>query len=734
MIKTVIKADGTEQSFDAKKINRWGQYASKQGGDWTSVVLETVRRLPEKVTSKDIHQTMINVCVEKESIEYSRIAARLQLATIRKHMEKFAISDKDPFTDTVKKYLEFGIWDKNIIPPINERWNQWYNDLYDFKLEHWQLVQFADKYGIKYEGDIIETPHLAALGIGLAHYGDDERAFKLARAIVSGKINLPTPALNGGRNGDFDGVSCSVITGADSIKSIGVAEHIAYEMTAKKAGIGIEFQTRSKGAPVKKGRTKHLGKHGIYSTVDKAVKMFTQVTRGGSATVSYVCIDPEIMDMLLWKTQKIDRERRLDKLDYSFVYNDAFVKAVMNNQDWYLFDVQDAPEIHESFYKLSAELYEAAVEAAVVDGVPHTKVNAQEMLKRFLTARQETGRVYCFNVTRANTHTPFTDTIRLSNLCQEICLPTSGYESMIDLYVGTEKSEGVFRSKGETAFCSLAAINAGKVSKEEYEEIAEIALGVVDSMIKKAPCLTVTMKESMLRRMSVGIGITGLAQYLYNLELDYDGSDESFEAVSVLSERHYFYLLKASQKMAEETKEYVEEGIDLNWLPVDTMLNRKYELKLDWESLRGKPRSHSVLVAHMPTESSAVFSGATNGLYPPREKIIYKQSRVGVVQFIVEKDDFILAWDVDNTLLAKYYSRVQDFSDQGISADYYVVPENYQDGKVSLRQLIKEWVTQARLGNKSMYYVNTKPNKTVQVHDFFKQEVEEESDCSSCKI
>lgn len=730
MIKSIIKADGSEQPFDAKKINRWGQYAAKHGGDWTSVVLETVRRLPETAHSKDVHQTMIDVCVEKESIEYSRIAARLQLAAIRKHMDRHCMRDTEDFTDIATKFCEMGVWSDKVIPKPNKRWNQWYYELYEIRLEHWQIVQFVDKYGLKYKGETIETPHIAALGIGLAHHGDSEKAFDLAKAILKGQVNLPTPALNGGRNGDFDAVSCCVITGGDSIPSIGVAEHIAYSMTAKKAGIGIEFQTRSKGAKVKGGRTTHLGKHGIYATVDKSVKMFTQVTRGGSATVSYVCIDPEVMDMLMWKTQKIDRERRLDKLDYAFVYNDAFVEAVRKNEDWYLFCLQDAPLVHESFYTDTVDGYKAIVQHAIGLGIPHIKVNAQDMLKRYLTSRQETGRLYCTNVSRANKHTPFTDRISLSNLCQEIFLPTKAYEGMEDLYVGNEYN----RSVGETAFCSLAAINVGKVSFDEYEKVARIALEVVDSMIEKTPCMTPTMRESMLRRRSVGIGITGLAQYLYGVGSDYDGSEESFEAVSQLAERHYFYLLKASQEMAKESGVCVQEGIDLQWLPVDTRINTKYQPKMDWESLRGKKRKHSVLVAHMPTESSAVFSGAVNGLYPPRDRIMYKQSRVGAVQFILDKDDFIPAWDVPNLTLTKYYSFVQDWADQGISSDYYTVPERFPDGKVPLSNLMREWIAQAVLGVKSMYYTNTKPNKAVQVHDLVATKEAEEEGCSTCKI
>ena len=353
----------------------------------------------------------------------------------------------------------------------------WYEQVFDNRLEFWQIKQWNDKYAITEGTDIIETPHIAALGIGLAIHGDNEDALILAKAIIKGKINLPTPVLNGCRNGDFDGISCCIISGDDSVESIEVAKHIATRMTAKKAGIGIEYRTRSKGAPVKGGRVKHLGKTPIYAAVDKAVKMFTQITRGGSATVTFSCIDPEVEELLLLKSQRTPENRRIDKLDYSFAYNEAFLEAVINNTGWNLYDYLSAREMHDNFH-VDADSYRA-MEAL------HTAsktVKARDLLKTFLTSRGETGRVYCVNLTRANEHTPFIDTIYLSNLCQEIFLPTKPYENMGDLYS--------HHSSGETAFCSLSAINVDAVEYYEYEDIARIAVWTINKLIDKAPMMT----------------------------------------------------------------------------------------------------------------------------------------------------------------------------------------------------------------------------------------------------
>ena len=418
LIKEVIKADGSVEPFDLEKLSKWAKYASKVGGDWTTLAIQTFSRLPERVHSKDIHQTMIDVCYLEENIENSRVAARLELAQLRKNMERQfgVLPNKETFKNLRNILLESGVWCKETIPEYSEEQEALYQELKEVRLEAWQIGQWDDKYLLKIGGLSVEIPALAAMGIGLGLHGNTKDALDLASDIIYGRTNLPTPVLNGVRNGDFDGVSCCVISGGDTVESIGVAEHIAMRMTAKKAGIGIEYTTRSKGSSVKCGATKHLGKHSIYKSLDGAVKMFTQVTRGGSATVSFNVIDPEVEDIALWKSQRVDIEQRLDKLDYSFCFNDAFLDAVVKKQDWYLFDYQDAPTVWNMFYKGSVDEYNEVVTNHVNRGVLHKKVKALDLIKHLLIIRQETGRMYCFNVSRANTHTPFVDVIKLSNL------------------------------------------------------------------------------------------------------------------------------------------------------------------------------------------------------------------------------------------------------------------------------------------------------------------------------
>lgn len=719
MITHVIKRDGSKEAFCPEKLNNWAFYATRSGVFWSEVALATQKRLSGTPTTAEIHETMIKVCLEKKTLAHSRVAARLLKAELRQNarhgLSLECLEDVENWETVAEAMRSKGLWTFMMHNP--SMYKSLYTRLRGIEvndMEYWQVKQWMDKYSLKLDDKPVETVAMGVLALAISIFGTEgfNHVSTFACMVMEGKLNLPTPLLNGVRNGDYNFISCSVITGGDTVDSIGVADHLSYIMTSRKAGIGIEMDTRSKGSPVKGGRVEHLGKHPIYAAVDKAVKMFTQVTRGGSATVTYKVIDPEIMDLIMWKSQRVPESQRLDKLDFSMAYNNAFIEAVREDKEWFLFDLEQCPEAHELFYHPDADYVDMTM--LVAQYSEHVKyVKARDVLKAFLTVRQESGRLYCTNVSRANEHTPFEDDVRLSNLCQEIFLPTKPYLNMADLYSD--------RSVGELAFCTLAAVNVSKIyGKSDYETVCFYAVWALNILLDRVEMSPKSLEHNLKRRRSLGIGITGLAGYLIELGYDYD-TDEAQHEVARLAEHHYYYCLAASQTLVDRFP--AVSGIDTNWLPVDTRHNRAYSPELDWEALRGKPRVNSVLVAHMPTESSSVFSNATNGLYPVRNKVITKFSRKGGVQYIAPSGHYKLAWDIPNNVLADIYSLVQDFTDQGISADYYVDFRKYPNGKVPMSQLMREWVHQARAGIKSMYYQNSNDSH-----------VEEEDGCESCKL
>lgn len=729
----VIKNDKSVEKFNPEKTRQWVSWAIgnelplKEKIQMEYYILqETMVRLADGCTTEDIHETTISVCLDKKDIKYSAVASNLEMATLYKNIERqlrILNPAQADFSDILDVMVARGKWkgdwvNNHDLSEYETEINELYIELSSIPVQVWTVKLWADKYSLKENSLPIETPAMGILALALSIHGWTEKGIKMAKGVMLGKQNYPTPMLNGCRNGNYNLISCCVIEANDNTMSLDIAELLASQMTARKAGIGINYITRSKGDAVKNGAVEHLGKHPLYDSLQKTVKKYKQESRGGSATTTFSAIDPEIFDQLLWKTQRMDLARRIDKLDFELAYNDDFARAVLENGDWYLISYGEAPEVWDNFHSPNFMKY---LKAAILRGAKYTKIKAWDIIHTFSNNRWETGRTYINNLTFTNLHTPFNDPkkpITQSNLCEEIALPTKGFDSLEELLDPN--------AEGEVAFCTIAAGNVQNIEDEEYMDEMETIVYTLNIALDLAAVHAVTpaLKASLLRRRSLGIGITGLAGRLYKNGMDFDGSEESLRSVAELSELHYYSLLKASQKYAAETGVEVTEGIDLNWLPKDTMRN-PYKTKLDWEKLRGKPRANSVLAAHMPTETSSGFSGATNGLYPSRKRVIAKKSRTGKYQFISQYFDpakHMSVWD-PKLKMELYYGAIQGHTDQAISADYYTDFHQYPGAKIPMEECIKWFIKQWLAGNKTAYYQNFRDTK---------EEVEVVDDSEDC--
>ena len=182
-------------------------------------------------------------------------------------------------------------------------------------------------------------------------------------------------------------------------------------------------------------------------------------------------------------------------------------------------------------------------------------------------------------------------------------------------------------------FGDLAAVNVGSAhyADADLEVLYRSVVLTLNRIIDKVTMFAPSLLQNLKKRRSLGVGITGLAQYMSSTQYD------NVDVIEEVAEKHYYYLLKASQEMVSDYDYPEVKGINPDWLPIDTKATSKVPT-LDWESVRSIPRANSVLAAHMPCESSAVFSNATNGLYPVRSRVINKQSRKGAIQYIAPEN------------------------------------------------------------------------------------------------
>jgi ribonucleoside-diphosphate reductase alpha chain len=382
------------------------------------------------------------------------------------------------------------------------------------------------------------------------------------------------------------------------------------------------------------------------------------------------------------------------------------------------------------------------------------KVRAQTLFMDLLKERAETGRIYIMNIDHCNTHSSFKDKVYMSNLCQEITLPTKPVQHIDD-------------PEGEIALCILSAINLGMIrDKNDLEDLCDLSVRALEEIIDYQEYPVEAAKKSTLARRSLGIGYIGLAHYLAKNKVKYSDK-QAWKLVDEITEAFQYYLLKTSNALAKERGacEYFDKTkysdgilpIDSYKKDVDDIVKRK--LSYDWTSLRNDIKSsglrHSTLSAQMPSESSSVVSNATNGVEPPRDFLSIKKSKKGTLKQIVPdynrlKNFYTLLWDMQgNEGYINTISVMQKYFDQAISGNWSYNPEQYTDGEVPVSVMANDLLTTYKLGWKTSYYQNTydakqdveEPVHPVGWHDDVKETSEinvpddmSEEECEACTI
>ena len=427
---------------------------------------------------------------------------------------------------------------------------------------------------------------------------------------------------------------------------------------------------------------------------------------------------------------------------------DRFYERFINDEDITLFSPHEVPELYEAWgTEAFDDLY---IKAERKTSIKKVKVGAQELFFDILKERAETGRIYIMNIDHCNDHSSFKDRITMSNLCQEITLPTDPIQH-ID-------------GKGEIALCILSAINVGKINYiEDLENLCDLAVRALDEIIDHQKYPVKAAEVSTKARRSLGIGYIGLAHYLARMKVSYEDK-AAWKEVDELTEAFQYYLLKASNEVAKEkgpceyfNRTKYSDGI----LPIDTykkevdeIVNRKLSMK--WEQLRKSIKEnglrHSTLSAQMPSESSSVVSNATNGIEPPRDYLSIKKSKKGTLKQIVPeykklRDNYTLLWDMKgNNGYINIVAVMQKYFDQAISGNWSYNPEHFDEGQVPISVMANDLLTTYKLGWKTSYYQNTydsKKDEDEPSHPLgWKDEVKEtepatlqtEEDCESCTI
>jgi ribonucleoside-diphosphate reductase alpha chain len=761
----VVKRDGVSEPLNLDKIHVMVEHACNglAGVSESQVEMNANLQFFDGIKTSDIQEILIrsaNDLISLDAPNYQFVAARLLLFSLRKAVYNGHPDGHPPLKEHVEKCIEKKIYDSSILKKFtDEEWDiltDYIDHGRDFLFTYAGIRQVVDKYLVqdRSTGTVFETPQYMYMMIAATLFQDDDKFYRLEYikkyydAISKHRINIPTPVMAGVRTPLRQFASCVLVDVDDTLDSIFSSDMAIGYYVAQRAGIGINAgRIRGINAKIRDGEVQHTGVVPFLKKFESTVRCCTQNgIRGGSATVHFPIWHQEIEDILVLKNNKGTEDNRVRKLDYSIQISKLFYERFINNGEISLFSPHDVPGLYDAFGTDDFDTLYRMHE--LNDAVPRKTIGAQELFLNILKERAETGRLYIMNIDHCNSHSSFKDKVNMSNLCQEITLPTDPLQH-ID-------------GKGEIALCILSAINVGKLkSLDELDELCELAVRGLDALIDYQEYPVKAARESTVNRRSLGVGYIGLAHYLAKNGASYE-STKAHDMVHKLTERFQYALLNASNHLAMEKgpcgyfgKTKYADGI----LPIDTYKNEVDEivpndLSCDWEFLRERIKQHglrnSTLSAQMPSESSSVVSNATNGIEPPRAYLSVKKSKKGplkqiVPQYTTLKNAYTLLWDMpNNDGYIKIAAVIQKFFDQAISGNWSYNPENYPDNEVPVSVMANDLLNTYKYGWKTSYYQNTYDNKKdgdeepvrENVDNLIDQilESEEDDDCESCKI
>jgi ribonucleoside-diphosphate reductase alpha chain len=733
-ITRVTKRGGRLEPLDLQKFHKVVAWACEglAGTSASEIEIRSQVQFYDKIKTTDIQETLIKATAElisEDAPNYQYAASRLINYNLRK--EIYGQPEPCSLYDHYDHVADWGYYSKE----IGEHYSQSDFDWLDKQLDHERdfaiayagMEQFRGKYLVKNRvtGQFYETPQMAYMLIAMTLFRNYPKTTRLKwvkdfyDAISTFEISLPTPIMAGLRTPQKQFSSCVLIETDDSLDSINATSSAIVKYVSQKAGIGIGAgRIRAIGSPIRNGDAAHTGVIPFYKLFQSAVKSCSQGgVRGGAATLHYPIWHLEVEDLLVLKNNKGTDDNRVRHMDYSVQFNKVMYERLLTGGNITLFSPSDVPELYDAFFT-DSDRFRSLYEGYEADASIRKKsISAIDLFSSFIQERKDTGRIYLMNVDHANDHGSFIKElapIKMSNLCQEIDLPTKPLSH-------------VFDEEGEISLCTLAAVNWGKIrSKYDFARVCELAVRGLDEILDYQDYPVRAAEIGTMNRRPLGIGIINLAYWLAKNDLSYQNiTEEGLKKLHEWTEAWSYSLIKASIELAKEKGPCLslnETKYSQGILPIDTykrdvdaLVEPSYDF--DWDLLREELQIHgirnSTLMALMPSETSAQISNSTNGIEPIRALVSVKTSKDGVLKQVAPevrrlKNKYDLLWDQKSPEgYLKICAVLQKFIDQGISVNTSYNPKHYEDEQIPMSELIRHVIMFYKYGGKQLYYFNT---------------------------
>ncbi len=699
----ITTRSGATEIYSEEPIRKVLLKAVPEGAviDVEAIMGQLKYELFEGISTVEIMKALIMVVramIERDPV-YSKLAAKLLLRNIYAEvLGKDNIGDSSldsehalAFKKSIERGIAIGRLDSRLLSFDLEKLSGVMDLSRDNHFEYLGLQTLYDRYFVRDENTktVIETPQMfwMRIAMGSAVLEDpatrDPHVEEFYRIMSDFYYTPSTPTLFHAGTPKPQLSSCYLNTVPDDLHAIFKNYADNAQLSKWSGGIGTDWTSlRATGAFIKGTGVESQGVIPFLKIAnDVTVAINRSGRRRGAACVYLECWHYDFLDFAELRKNTGDERRRTHDMDTASWIPDLFMKRVRDGGEWTLFspdEVSDLHEIYGSAFEKRYQEYEAMADRGEIK--LFKRIPAGDVWKKMISMLFETGHPWITWKDPSNIRSPqdHVGVVHNSNLCTEITLNTSA---------------------NETAVCNLGSLNYAKFvtagadgklrfDRELVASVVRTSMRMLDNVIDINFYPTEDAKRSNMRHRPVGLGIRGLHDALYLLNINFDSqeavefSDESMEIVS-------YYAILASSELSKERgsyETYKGSKWDRNIFPADTLdllqAERGEEVdvvrggKLDWAPVREHVRNYGMrnsnTMAIAPTATTANIVGCIPTTEPIYKNLYVKSNQAGdfvvINKYLVEDLKKHNLWNVGMLNRIKYADgSVQDI--QEIPAD-----------------------------------------------------------------
>ena len=712
----VVKRSGKRERFSLFKLKKTLSYAVEGYEDEVDsdvIATQCQLELYDGIKTRDIMRSLVMTARSLIELDpaYSHVAARLLRFMLYKDVIGPEVINfhnlSQGYREAFKRNLRFGVEIGRLDPRLLEfDLDELANSLV---IERDELFKYLgaqtlyDRYLLQNPDtrEVLETPQAfwmrVAMGLSILEKDINGRAKEFYGVLSTLRFVSSTPTLFHAGAIRPQLSSCYLNIVEDSLDHIFKCISDNAQLAKWSAGIGTDWTNlRGTGALIRGTGVESQGVIPFLKIANDATHAINRSGRRRGAACAYLeTWHADIENFLELRKNTGDERRRTPDMDTANWIPDLFMKRVREDGEWTLFSSEETPDLHHIYGRAFEEQYVYYESLAREGKLKLTKtMRARDMWKKMLAMLFETGHPWITFKDPSNIRSPqdHAGVIHSSNLCTEITLNTS---------------------PEETAVCNLGSVNLsrhikdGALDEALMQSTIQTAMRMLDNVIDINFYPTIEGKVSNNRHRPVGIGVMGLQDALFMLDIPFDSeeavrfSDENMELIS-------FHALATSARLAEERgayESYKGSKWDRGILPQDTLdllasergipIDVPRPGRLNWDEVRELIRKNGIrnsnCIAIAPTATISNISGCFPSIEPIYKNIYVKSNVSGdfivVNPYLIEDLKKLNLWDYEMLAKIKFYD--------GSIKDIPQIPERIRAKYKEVFDIDPKWIIKA---------------------------------------